>query len=987
MRRKWMAVLIISVMLLSLIQVPTQLDIVTAQPVLSNPRIVEDDSMISGRNVTWDCITFGSYPQREILPEDEVYSQLQALEDWDEHQEVVYEGTRYRRMKKSDATFTGWNNSGVYYVWEDDTTYHYFIYEPICWRVLKVEDGQALLLSDKVLDNPVLDRITSNLKWENSLFRSWLNGYDATENKDEKDYSDTNFIDFAFTQSEQEHIVARTREEIDNAPEGSALKDDPTDKLFFLSDEEMSMTDEAASYGFVKDKKVCDEAKMGQPTDYAKAMGCFVGNGTTYENTALWRLRYWTALYFYQFGYVSDGGTVENKVDWLNNNIGTRVALRLDVSDDSVYTYVGTTDSKSLTKAVEPVGEKGDTISNPRIEMDKTSNVMRKSTWDCVWFGSFPQREVTKTDSMYEELSGATTWDEQDEIILKGFHYKRLPDGDTSYRYYQYSPIKWRVLQVDGEQALLLSDQVLDYRAFHESGSDNCIWQYSAVRSWFNGYNGNYNWSKIDYTTDNFLTDAFAEKEQDAIVQATLDNSGGLFDGRKGKDIGKDKIFLLADRDVYGMDHARTMGFGGGYALKDEARRAIPSEYANFRKNDGTDTVTWMLRTSAPNNGEVTLVKTDGAMNLYGVGVKKKHGIRPALYLDLTKTDAYSYAGEVSTSGDCVEHEPITEATTETTTQVTESTTEIPTEVTEVTETTTEVTETTTEVTEATTEVTEATTEVTEATTETTEATTETTEEPSDISMEDVIVEKIENMVYTSKKTKPQVSLTYKGEKLVQGEDYSVEYKNSKQAGTGTAILTGMGNYTGEKQVSYRILPYDMSGLSKTLKGADGKIYRAVYTGKKIKVKTLFKIATQSEEKKVYLEPKLYKDYVVSYKNNKDVGEASIIFKFKGNYKGTLIKKFRIVPPAVSLSSLKNEKKGIVLSWSKGKACDRYEIYRKTKGKLYKKIATVKGKSKTTYTDKSVKKGKRYYYKVVAAKNVKGKTYRSSDSNSKKVTR
>ena len=74
-------------------------------------------------------------------------------------------------------------------------------------------------------------------------------------------------------------------------------------------------------------------------------------------------------------------------------------------------------------------------------------------------------------------------------------------------------------------------------------------------------------------------------------------------------------------------------------------------------------------------------------------------------------------------------------------------------------------------------------------------------------------------------------------------------------------------------------------------------------------------------------------------------------------------------------------KKGIVLKWNKITGADGYMVYRKTGSGSYSKIATVKGNTKVTYTDKSAKKGKTYTYKI---KVYKSKTY-SAYSNAKKI--
>lgn len=48
-------------------------------------------------------------------------------------------------------------------------------------------------------------------------------------------------------------------------------------------------------------------------------------------------------------------------------------------------------------------------ISNPRIVKDSSMDAGQKVTWDCVYFGSYPQSEVTSKDgSIYNALKNAT---------------------------------------------------------------------------------------------------------------------------------------------------------------------------------------------------------------------------------------------------------------------------------------------------------------------------------------------------------------------------------------------------------------------------------------------------------------------------------------------------------------------------------------------------------------------------------------------------
>ena len=67
------------------------------------------------------------------------------------------------------------------------------------------------------------------------------------------------------------------------------------------------------------------------------------------------------------------------------------------------------------------------------------------------------------------------------------------------------------------------------------------------------------------------------------------------------------------------------------------------------------------------------------------------------------------------------------------------------------------------------------------------------------------------------------------------------------------------------------------------------------------------------------------------------------------------------------IKSAKSTKTGITVNYSKTSGADKYNIYRRLRGEDdWTRIATVKGSSKVSYTDKTAKKGKTYYYTVRA---------------------
>ncbi|MGN1316722.1 MAG: leucine-rich repeat protein [Acutalibacteraceae bacterium] len=68
----------------------------------------------------------------------------------------------------------------------------------------------------------------------------------------------------------------------------------------------------------------------------------------------------------------------------------------------------------------------------------------------------------------------------------------------------------------------------------------------------------------------------------------------------------------------------------------------------------------------------------------------------------------------------------------------------------------------------------------------------------------------------------------------------------------------------------------------------------------------------------------------------------------------------------VTTESIANTADGIKLTWKPVSNCTGYKVYRKTENGAYTKIATLKGADISTYTDKKVTSGVKYYYKVVA---------------------
>ncbi len=135
------------------------------------------------------------------------------------------------------------------------------------------------------------------------------------------------------------------------------------------------------------------------------------------------------------------------------------------------------------------------------------------------------------------------------------------------------------------------------------------------------------------------------------------------------------------------------------------------------------------------------------------------------------------------------------------------------------------------------------------------------------------------------------------------------------------------------------------------------------------------------------------RNYQLVYQNNINVGQATVVVIFKGDYKGSQKKNFTIDPKGTSLSKLKAKKKGLTISWNRqASQTSGYEIQYSTSSKFTKKATktvTVKNSRTTSRSISKLKAKKKYYVRIRTYKNAKvnGKTkkFYSGWSKSKSV--
>ena len=136
---------------------------------------------------------------------------------------------------------------------------------------------------------------------------------------------------------------------------------------------------------------------------------------------------------------------------------------------------------------------------------------------------------------------------------------------------------------------------------------------------------------------------------------------------------------------------------------------------------------------------------------------------------------------------------------------------------------------------------------------------------------------------YTGSPIKPALTVTDGERLLTEGVDYVVTGYNNTQPGKAGLTVTACGDYTGVKNISFDIR-YSLSRISVT-----GVPAGTVYTGKAVTPEAVLTDASGYVLQK-------NKDYTVSYRNNRDAGEAEILVKGKGVYTGSLLLTFRIEP-------------------------------------------------------------------------------------------
>ena len=272
---------------------------------------------------------------------------------------------------------------------------------------------------------------------------------------------------------------------------------------------------------------------------------------------------------------------------------------------------------------------------------------------------------------------------------------------------------------------------------------------------------------------------------------------------------------------------------------------------------------------------------------------------------------------------------------------------------------------------------------------------------------------KVADLAYNKKEQSVAPEVTFDGKTLTPGVDYEISGDiTATDIGTYKIKITGIGEYTGSVEASYKVVCKHSYGKDWTIDKeatctAEGRKLRyCTLCGAQADVRTIAKKAheyrtattkatTKADGKivksckhcgqattTVIAHPKIVAlkqtsytynkknrkpsvtiedtegnklksgtDYTVSYpKKCKNVGRYTVTVKFKGNYKGTVKKSYQILPKGTSLSEVTAKKKGLTAKWKKQKTQTAgYELQYST-NKKFKQKQTKKAVIKKTKT-------------------------------------
>jgi len=196
-----------------------------------------------------------------------------------------------------------------------------------------------------------------------------------------------------------------------------------------------------------------------------------------------------------------------------------------------------------------------------------------------------------------------------------------LTIGDTVL----FGDFDWLVLDIRGDNALLITLDIIEQRAYHPC-YEGVTWENSKLRQYLNG----------DFY------DIFSLDEKDKIIEARLSNPNNLWYSTHGGNDTSDKVFILSieEADQYFGNsgdylNQKRKKYEQGKWVTDPSGWILSNSHDNSRvaKHNGLASL-WWLRTPGYSDCTVAYVGTPGYIPLNGDRVCiGRGGVRPAMWV------------------------------------------------------------------------------------------------------------------------------------------------------------------------------------------------------------------------------------------------------------------------------------------------------------------------------------------------------------------
>ena len=141
------------------------------------------------------------------------------------------------------------------------------------------------------------------------------------------------------------------------------------------------------------------------------------------------------------------------------------------------------------------------------------------------------------------------------------------------------------------------------------------------------------------------------------------------------------------------------------------------------------------------------------------------------------------------------------------------------------------------------------------------------------------------NKVYTGSSIKPVPAVKVGGRTLKNGTDFTVSYKNNTEPGTATLKVTGKGNYSGSVSKTFKI-------TARAINDVEVTIPDTVFTGEQVKPDVVVSYGNYQFINN--------SDYTLSFKDNVNIGTASVVVTGKNHLSGSRTVTFPIEKADIS---------------------------------------------------------------------------------------